>query len=114
MARHEHMTVLYFPEDGQPRVETLVGDTIEALNVLVDGYVRYVNLKDGLTLAVNEDGMHLEMAPNRVVPPALSGWYDPWRSTILGPFVIMRDEEDLSKEDIRRIVHAFGETLAAE
>lgn len=104
--------VLHFPEGALPRAVEISVDDLDAWQDLVDGNLESMRLKDGLTLMCNEDGVRLEMETNRLVPPAVSGWFDPWRSAIRGPFFIMNDDEtSLSQDQIDRVVHAFGETL---
>jgi len=109
--------VVLFPEDGQAAVTKEIDGDLESMQALVDGDVRHMGLKNGLALLCNEDAMLLELAPNRVVPPALTGYYDPWRSTIRGPFFICRegqvDFEGLTDGDVERVYHAFGEPTAA-
>lgn len=106
--------VVLFPENGdRPRVVALDPDDLDAAQALVDGNLEMLRLKDGLALFCNEDAIRLEMDPNRVIPPALSGWFDLWRSTIRGPFYIGTQDDgvDLTDAQIKHVVHAFGETL---
>ena len=106
------VNVLYFPENGAPSIKVISCEDPKGAQELVEGDFTYMRLKDGLLLGCNEDAIRLEMEPNRVVPPALSGWFDPWRSTIRGPFFIQSDDEvDLTPAQIKYLVHAFGETL---
>ena len=113
MDGNEMSAVLFFPENGEsPRVVELAADDLEAMQALVEGYVEMLRLKDGLALFCNDDAISLEMEPNRVVPPALSGWFDPWRSTIRGPFYIgTQDESSLTDAQVKYVLHAFGERL---
>jgi len=106
------MTVLFFPENASPRKAVVSCEEPESSQELVEGDFTHMRLKNGLLLVCNEDAIRLEMEPNRVVPPALSGWFDPWRSTIRGPFFIQRDDEtDLTESEIKYLLHAFGDTL---
>lgn len=112
MEQADVMRVILFPEGGKPRLVDLKPDDLESAQALVEGDLEMVRLKRGLALFCNENGIHLEMEPNRMIPPALCGWFDPWRSTIRGPFYIStQDESDLTDEEIRDVLHAFGETL---
>lgn len=112
MSEQDGVRVLHFPEGNKARVVVLPQDDLTAWQDLVDGDLEEVRLKDGISLMCNEDGIRLEMEPNRLVPPALTGWFDPWRSTIRGPFFLLNhDETSLTDQQISRILHAFGETL---
>lgn len=112
MGATQDVRVIHFPEGERPRLVTLDPEDLDAAQALVDGYLEMVRIKDGLAVFCNEDGVRLEMEPNRVLPPALTGWFDPWRSTIRGPFYIStQDETDLTDTQIQKTLHAFGETL---
>lgn len=104
--------VILFPEGCKPRLVNLEPDDLDAWQALVDGNLEMMRLKDGLAVFCNEDGISLEMDPNRMIPPALSGWFDPWRSTIRGPFFVAnQDDSSLTDDQVHKIIHAFGETL---
>ena len=104
--------VLHFPEGASPRRFYIEADALTDMQDLVEGDARPVSLKDGYVLMCNEGAIRLEMEPNRMIPPALSGWFDVWRSTVRGPFYITRaDEEGLTDAQVEYLLHAFGETL---
>lgn len=112
MDQADAMRVIHFPEGAQPRLVQLDPDNLEAAQALVDGNLEMLRLKDGLAVFCNEDGVRLELEPNRLIPPTLTGWFDPWRSTIRGPFYVStQDESSLTDKQVKYILHAFGEPL---
>lgn len=105
--------VLHFPEGDSPQLVELKLDDLEGWQALVEGNLESVRLKDGYVVMCNEDGISLEMDVNRFLPPAITGWFDPWRSAIRGPFFVMNDDEtSLEDDQVQALLHVFGETLA--
>lgn len=101
--------VMHFAPNEPPQLRAVDPTSLEAMQRLVDGYLEAIRLRDGLTLFCNEEGRLRGMRPNRGIPPALTGWFDPYSSIIHGPFFITPDEEDrgLTDEEVNHLLALF-------
>lgn len=79
------LNVLFF-EVGKDPVRITIQNKLEKMQALVGGYIEPVRITHDLTLVCNEDGMSLNLRPNRVAPSI--------HDVILGNFFITSDGPD--------------------
>ena len=100
------MRVVYKMPGEKPEVRD-IGNELEDLQELVQGWIEHVTLKEGLGLIINEEGKLHGMMPNFFLPRI--------EDMIVGPAVFVGeaggDFTDIAEEDADLILLFFGAGL---